>query len=278
VKRLSAMSVGVALLVTLTIAGAAGARTQATRIQIATALTAAQEIPAPTGDTSAGRGTFTATIERSGADAVVTWQLSFSGLTGNAVAAHIHTGARGVSGPVSLALCGPCTSPASGTGTVSAEVLAAIQAGGTYVNVHTPTNGAGEIRGQVGIRANVRTPMTSRQEVPKPKGSVARATGTFTGTLTKAGTTVTLSWRLNFARLTGRAVAAHIHTGARGKSGPVSLALCGPCRNGQRGTATLRPAVVSALESGRAYVNVHTSTNAAGEIRGQIAAVPLTLT
>ena len=103
-KRLSAMSVGVALLVTLTIAGAAGARTQATRIQIATALNAAQEIPAPTGDTSAGRGTFTATIERSGADAVVTWQLSFSGLTGNAVAAHIHTGARGVSGPVSLAL------------------------------------------------------------------------------------------------------------------------------------------------------------------------------
>jgi hypothetical protein len=30
------------------------------------------------------------------------------------------------------------------------------------------------------------------------------------------------------------------------------------------------------LEAGRAYVNVHTKKNAAGEIRGQLAAVPLT--
>jgi hypothetical protein len=33
--------------------------------------------------------------------------------------------------------------------------------------------------------------------------------------------------------------------------------------------------VLDALESGRTYVNVHTRKNAAGEIRGQIAAVPL---
>jgi len=35
--------------------------------------------------------------------------------------------------------------------------------------------------------------------------------------------------------------------------------------------------VLTALEAGRAYVNVHTAKNPAGEIRGQIRAVPLTI-
>jgi CHRD domain len=35
--------------------------------------------------------------------------------------------------------------------------------------------------------------------------------------------------------------------------------------------------VLAALETGRTYVNVHTPRNAAGEIRGQIRAVPLSI-
>jgi hypothetical protein len=35
--------------------------------------------------------------------------------------------------------------------------------------------------------------------------------------------------------------------------------------------------VLAALEAGRAYVNVHTARNPAGEIRGQIGAVPLSI-
>jgi CHRD domain-containing protein len=34
---------------------------------------------------------------------------------------------------------------------------------------------------------------------------------------------------------------------------------------------------MAALAAGRAYVNVHTARNEAGEIRGQIRAVPLTI-
>jgi hypothetical protein len=37
-------------------------------------------------------------------------------------------------------------------------------------------------------------------------------------------------------------------------------------------------AVLAALESGRAYVNVHTPRNPGGEIRGQIPAMALTIT
>ena len=73
-----------------------------------------------------------------------------------------------------------------------------------------------------------------------------------------------------FSRLTGKALAAHIHKGKRGHAGPVVVPLCGPCRNGQVGKVHISKAVVAALEGNNAYVNVHTAKNAAGEIRGQV--------
>ena len=255
----------------------ASARPQATTIQIRTVLNAAQEVPSPSGAVSGSAGTFSATVTKSDTGASVSWQLSFNNLTGNAIAAHIHTGAVGSPGPVVLALCGPCTSPASGTGALTQAALDAIQAGTAYVNIHTPTNPAGEIRGQLATTANISTKLSSRQEVPKPKGNVKRATGSFTAVLGKLGPTGTIAWRLRYSRLTGRAIAAHIHTGRVGRAGPVAVALCGPCRNGQRGTADLTTAQLAALQAGRGYVNVHTPKNPGGEIRGQIRAVPLTI-
>jgi CHRD domain-containing protein len=272
-----ALALGVALLLAVAVAGAATARSQATTIELSTALSSAQEVPTPTGDVGGARGTFSATVTKSATGATVTWELTFSGLTGPVNAAHIHTGARGVAGPVVVPLCGPCESPVSGTASVDASVLSAIQTGQAYVNVHTPTNKAGEIRGQLAATAAVTTALAARQEVPKPKGNVRRARGTFTATVTKSGTTGRITWRLTFSRLTGPAAAAHIHLGARGKAGPVAVTLCGPCRSGVRKSATLSASVLTALESGRAYVNIHTARNPAGEIRGQIRAVPLSI-
>jgi CHRD domain len=265
---------GLALVATL----GASARPQAMTIQVRTLMNAAQEVPSPTGDVSSARGTFTATVNKADTGATIAWELSFSGLTGNANAAHIHTGATGQPGPVVLALCGPCQSPLSGTGNLTEAALAAIEAGTAYVNVHTAANGPGEIRGQLNIAAAVTTRLNSRQERPKPTGNVRRATGSFNATITKLGTTGTIAWRLTFSGLTGRATAAHIHIAQRGRPGPVAVSLCGPCRNGARGTANLTAAVLRALEIGRAYVNVHTARNAAGEIRGQIRSVPLSIT
>ena len=108
------------------------------------------------------------------------------------------------------------------------------------------------------------------QEVPTPVGTRAGATGRFAATLVRQGGGGTLAWRLTFGRLSGPATAAHIHLGKRGRAGPVALALCGPCRSGARGTARASAAAVMALLAGRAYVNVHTARNRAGEIRGQI--------
>ena len=154
----------------LAMVAAAAARGEATTIGLIATMNAPSEVPAPTGDVSVARGTFTATANASGAGASLQWEMTFDGLTGPGTAAHIHVAPRGQPGPVSVPLCGPCTSPASGTATVDATVLAALEAGGAYVNVHTDRNRAGEIRGQVGVVAPARAALTPRQEVPRPKG------------------------------------------------------------------------------------------------------------
>ena len=105
---------------------------------------------APAAKAPAGaKGLFTGTYVVNAKGAVLTWKLIFSGLSGKATAAHIHKGKTGVSGPVVVPLCGPCKSGMKGAGTVSAALLKTIKKHGTYVNVHTAKNPAGEIRGQL---------------------------------------------------------------------------------------------------------------------------------
>ena len=110
----------------------------------------------------------------------------------------------------------------------------------------------------------------TRAEVPTPNGVPSGAGGTFSVTLKHSGATYSVTWKLTFRKLTGKALAAHIHRGKPGKAGAVLLPLCGPCRSGQVGKASLSAAASTALTSDSAYVNVHTTKNAAGEIRGQI--------
>jgi CHRD domain len=118
----------------------------------------------------------------------------------------------------------------------------------------------------IGLKAG----LNARQEVPRPKNAGSDARGSFVGTIVRNGSAGTVTWRLTFRGLTGKATAAHVHLAARGKPGPVALPLCGPCRSGARGSAKANAKTTRALLAGGAYVNVHTATNPAGEIRGQI--------
>ena len=112
--------------------------------------------------------------------------------------------------------------------------------------------------------------MTAGAEVPKPKGVPSGAGGSFVAKSTETSSKVTFHWTLTYHGLSGKAMAAHVHMGKPGKAGAVVVALCGPCKNGQSGTAVIASSVEEALEKGGAYVNVHTAKNAAGEIRGQV--------
>ena len=114
--------------------------------------------------------------------------------------------------------------------------------------------------------------LTVKAEVPAPDAP-AKAAGNFSATVTeKKGATDTIRWTLTFRRLSGKAVAAHIHKAAVGVPGPVVLTLCSPCRNGQNGRVPITDELADALAAGASgyYVNVHTVKNAGGEIRGQL--------
>ncbi len=130
------------------------------------ALRGYSEVPAIS---STGMGRFTARVSEDGS--AIDYQLSYAGLEGTATASHIHIGQKDVNGGVIAFLCGGGGKPACPiegevTGTITAadvagpaaqgiapgefaELLRAIDAGVTYVNVHSTKHPGGEIRGQV---------------------------------------------------------------------------------------------------------------------------------
>jgi hypothetical protein len=93
----------------------------------------------------------------------------------------------------------------------------------------------------------------------------------------------TISYKLNVANI-DNVFMAHIHVAPRGVAGPVKQWLypvSGPPPHllpGRtdgtlaEGTFTPTPALLTAIENGDAYVNVHTTALPAGEIRGQLRA------
>jgi len=82
----------------------------------------------------------------------ISGQVSVTGLSSTAFAAHIHAGAPGTSGPVIVDLEGNADgsvwSVPEGT-VLDAAALALFAEGNLYVNVHTPDNMPGELRGQL---------------------------------------------------------------------------------------------------------------------------------
>jgi hypothetical protein len=108
--------------------------------------------------------------------------------------------------------------------------------------------------------------LTVNQSIPTPAG--ASGSGKFTATVTGR----TIRWRMTFNGMTGAVGAAHIHSALAGRANPApAVSLCGPCRSGQPGRATVPAAVLRKILGGATYVNLHTTKNAGGEIRGQIA-------
>jgi hypothetical protein len=117
----------------------------------------------------------------------------------------------------------------------------------------------------------ISAPLTVKQEVPKQAVKAPNAKGSFTGTVVENGKKATLTFKLTYSHLSGKATAAHIHLGKRGVAGNVLVALCaGNCKSGMKGKATFSSDVVDKIERGQTYVNIHTAKNPAGEIRGQV--------
>jgi hypothetical protein len=150
----AALAVALSGLPTLAQARTATAATGSSQsYQLKATLNAGKEVPAPKGATGA-TGVFTAKLVVAGKKSSFVWQLKFSGLTGKAIASHVHYGVAGKAGVVALPLCVPCASSPShgeykGTYVATRAFLKAVLHGGAYVNIHTKKNPNGEIRGQI---------------------------------------------------------------------------------------------------------------------------------
>lgn len=147
--------------------------------KISELLTGYEEVPSVS---TTATGTFTARISND--ESRIDWELNYSDLEGAVQQAHIHFGQKGVNGGISVFLCTnlgngpagiqPCpAAPATISGTIMAadvspnipataaartqgidtgeidELIAAIRAGATYVNVHSTMWPGGEIRSQI---------------------------------------------------------------------------------------------------------------------------------
>ena len=142
------------------------------------ALSPGVETPKPKAPAGA-KGAFTGTVTENGSARTLKWKLVFSGLSGQAVGAHVHRGKAGISGPVIVPLCGPCKSGQTGTMKITSSAADVLEHGLAYVNVHTKKNLGGEIRGQVKLTGedSSSSPSTSGQTNPPATTSPGTTTG-----------------------------------------------------------------------------------------------------
>jgi len=112
-------------------------------------LDAIQEVP-----TNGSTGTGTATLVLDAAQANLSYVVTFSGLTSNKTAAHIHgPAAPGFNAGVLHGLLNQTAAATSGSANgvwaIPAANVTQLFNGQLYVNVHTVNFGGGEIRGQI---------------------------------------------------------------------------------------------------------------------------------
>jgi len=230
-------------------------------------LSGEQEVPAL--DISAS-GLATLTLDEAGS--LLSVHVNTSGL-GDASASHLHNAFGGTNGPVEFGLTQDGGNPAhwfAEQQALSAAQLMSVLTGGTYINVHSPANPGGEVRGQVipdGILFAVGSVDGNQAVTP----IATAASGTYAVTADPVAGTV-----VAHVNTTGvaDATAAHLHDGYAGTNGGVAVGLAQDAIDVGLWSAVDAPidaAQFAALASGRYYVNVHTPANPGGEIRGQVA-------
>ena len=172
-RRMVIVTTAVALIATGAVTGLANGRIKVIRER----LNGVKEVPVIS---TTGKGVFTAKISQD--ESQISYELSYDSLEAAVTQAHIHIGPPQNTGQISVWLCSNLTGsaaanvppgtqacPADGgtiTGLITAddvvgpaaqgilagefgELLALIRAGKTYVNVHSVTFPAGEIRSQI---------------------------------------------------------------------------------------------------------------------------------
>ncbi len=222
----------------------------------------------PAGD-PVGNGTATVRLRLGQAQAC--YKLAVKDLPA-AVAAHIHSGAAGSSGPVVIPLITPkADGTSSGCAATTRSLVAAIlkNPAGYYVNVHTAEFPGGAIRGQ--LTGTSAADVGTVYSITLNGSTEPNATGTAVVRIIKD--TNLVCYRLHAANVTLPTVAAHIHRGGASVNGPVVVPFTPPGANGDSsGCATSTPDLINEITGSPSgfYVNVHTREHPGGAMRNQL--------
>lgn len=136
--RLSSVAVAAVLL--LSAASVADAAT----LHFAATLKGSDEVPS---NATTGKGQVTASLDTT--SRAFHYDVTYSGLTGPATAAHFHgPAAPGANAPPIITIKS-LASPIKGTATLTEAQVTDLKAGKWYFNVHTAAHPGGEIRGQL---------------------------------------------------------------------------------------------------------------------------------
>jgi Cu/Zn superoxide dismutase len=191
-------------------------------------------------------------------------------LSGAITGIHIHQGASGVNGGVIVNL-GTMVKGNRIYGTFKATKaqIAAMMARGTYLNIHTAANPSGEIRGQIILESDFSfvATLTGLNEVP-----TNTSTGWGVASVTLSNNFQAVDYKIAVSGLSSAITGAHFHYGAAGRNGPVvhNLTVQDKYWAGSVPAATLTSAFLDSLIQGKVYVNIHTTNNTGGEIRGNL--------
>jgi hypothetical protein len=243
----------------LVLASAALANNAWAQLSIRSSLDGAQ---AGTGALGTGTafGTFSADFK------TLTYQITVANLTGPITGAHFHLAATGgVITPITFS-----GNTATGTWTnIPDTLLKYFFHNGIYINVHTTAHSAGEIRGFVNAAQFFFTANLNGSQAGT--SSIATGTGNFQFVDTTGGGAINaLQYSITFAGLSGTYSGAHFHYSPSG----VVLHAIPFADSTINGTwSGFADSVLTLLLHGRIYVNVHSSTSPAGEIRATVTPV-----
>mgnify|MGYP002152279508 CR=1 FL=1 len=200
--------------------------------------------------------------------------------------AHLHFGYAGQNGGIAIGLTpslfiggrGGTFEAADNTFTLNDEQMNALMERRMYVNIHTENQPAGELRGQVVPAADVvyQAELYGSNEVPAVVSS-----GGGSVIMELDGDQLTVSG--SFSGLDGDfnpdiQGGAHLHLGLPGQNGPIAIGLNATTDADLKGgffaaadnTFSLSADQVEALQNRMMYVNIHSTTQPAGELRGQV--------
>lgn len=200
-------------------------------------------------------------------------------LSGPITAAHFHKGEAGTSGGVVIGIPSANINGNVISGMITGAALADtfledMLSGAIYLNIHTTMNPNGEVRGQVyrTFREGYTYHLNGAQEVPEVSSN---ASGTGMVSIDRDQTSA--HYMMVFDDLTGFS-AAHFHNNVSGMNGPVMYNIGVNHSNGgifgywteDDATTPFTTAMSNKFRKDSVYVNVHTTANPDGEIRGDV--------